>query len=139
MPRSDFLAGNTNSAISMGRLSRWIDTCNENHRICLPEANTLLPKRVIDVTEVWEDGIPGVKLVQPTTDQFGNYICLSHCWGREPIKCRTTKDTLTRSMHFMKFEEFPKSFRDAISITRALAIQYLWIDSVSIIQDDQHD
>lgn len=33
----------------------------------------------------------------------------------------------------------PKTFRDAVQITRALNIRYLWIDSLCIIQDDQRD
>jgi hypothetical protein len=33
----------------------------------------------------------------------------------------------------------PKTFKDAVVITRKLRIQYLWIDSLCIIQDDQED
>ncbi|KAH4101976.1 hypothetical protein HBI04_191030 [Parastagonospora nodorum] len=35
--------------------------------------------------------------------------------------------------------ELPKTFSDAIDISRVLGIQYLWIDSLCIIQDDQAD
>ena len=37
------------------------------------------------------------------------------------------------------FEQLPQSFKDAVSITRGLGIQYLWIDSLCIIQDDVSD
>jgi hypothetical protein len=33
----------------------------------------------------------------------------------------------------------PQTFRDAISITRRLGVQYLWIDSLCIIQDSEED
>lgn len=33
----------------------------------------------------------------------------------------------------------PATFRDAIAVTRSLGYQYLWIDSLCIIQDDRHD
>lgn len=36
-------------------------------------------------------------------------------------------------------EELSKTFQDAISITRELGIQYLWIDSLCIIQDSHDD
>lgn len=39
----------------------------------------------------------------------------------------------------MNVANFPKTFRDAIEITRALEIPYLWIDSLCIVQDDQED
>jgi hypothetical protein len=32
-----------------------------------------------------------------------------------------------------------KTFQDAITITRSLSVLYLWIDSLCIIQDDEHD
>ena len=33
----------------------------------------------------------------------------------------------------------PQTFRDAVAISRALSIRYLWIDSLCIVQDDQAD
>jgi hypothetical protein len=39
----------------------------------------------------------------------------------------------------MKVAELPQTFRDAIFVTRALSVQYLWIDSICIIQDDEQD
>lgn len=35
--------------------------------------------------------------------------------------------------------ELPKTFRDAISVTRRLSVQYLWIDSLCIVQDSTED
>ncbi len=35
--------------------------------------------------------------------------------------------------------DLPKTFQDAVHITRNLDVQYLWIDSLCIIQDDPHD
>ena len=36
------------------------------------------------------------------------------------------------------FESLPKKFQDAITVTRELGIQYLWIDSICIIQRHQN-
>lgn len=36
-------------------------------------------------------------------------------------------------------EDFPARFRDAVSITRALDIPYLWIDALCILQDSLED
>lgn len=35
--------------------------------------------------------------------------------------------------------DFPQSFQDAICICRALAIEYIWIDSICILQDSSED
>jgi len=35
--------------------------------------------------------------------------------------------------------ELPKTFRDAIEVVRHLNLQYIWIDSLCIIQDSKED
>jgi hypothetical protein len=35
--------------------------------------------------------------------------------------------------------QLPRTFRDAVEVTRAIGAQYLWIDSLCIVQDDPHD
>ena len=39
----------------------------------------------------------------------------------------------------MRWEDIPKTFQDAIIVTHFLGFQYLWIDSLCIIQDDLND
>jgi hypothetical protein len=42
-------------------------------------------------------------------------------------------------MASIPIEKLTRTFTDAISITRELGIDYLWIDSLCIIQDSNHD
>ena len=42
-------------------------------------------------------------------------------------------------MNGIPFSELPRTFQDAVHITRRLGIQYLWIDSLCIIQGDAED
>lgn len=35
--------------------------------------------------------------------------------------------------------ELPRTFREAIALTRAMRVDYLWIDSLCIVQDDKDD
>jgi len=37
------------------------------------------------------------------------------------------------------FSSLPRTFQDAIKVTRSLTIRYIWIDSLCIIQDDERD
>ncbi|EHK19955.1 uncharacterized protein TRIVIDRAFT_155817 [Trichoderma virens Gv29-8] len=37
------------------------------------------------------------------------------------------------------WNKLPKSFREAMQITRRLGVEYIWINSLCIIQDDSRD
>jgi hypothetical protein len=42
-------------------------------------------------------------------------------------------------MRSIRYADLLKTFRDAVQVTRAIGLRYLWIDSLCIIQDDQQD
>ncbi|CAK7244583.1 MAG: hypothetical protein STHCBS139747_006127 [Sporothrix thermara] len=68
-----------------------------------------------------------------------DYVALSHCWGG-PIKTLLTSKTLDSYAKALPSDkELPANFRDAMAVTRALGISYLWIDSLCIIQDSVDD
>jgi hypothetical protein len=68
----------------------------------------------------------------------GKYIALSHCWGGKNSLC-TSEKTLELHKRGIPFSGFPKTFQHAILICRGLGVDYLWIDSVCIIQDSEQD
>lgn len=118
--------------------------CDENHE-CMsaqehPESPAKLPTRVIDVGK--EDGEP-IRLVVTSheTAATGRYIALSHRWGdlsREQRFC-TYADNIAQRKERIEYGELPASFQDAVRVTRALGVRYLWIDSLCIIQEDPED
>jgi hypothetical protein len=63
---------------------------------------------------------------------------LSHCWGQLPKeeqkKFCTTPDNIRRRLQGFSISELPKTFQDAVTVTRELDVPYLWIDSLCIIQ-----
>jgi hypothetical protein len=66
------------------------------------------------------------------------YVALSHCWGRlsdeqKKAYC-TTRDNYTDRLKGIAMDALPKTFRDAIRVTRELRQEYLWIDVLCIIQ-----
>lgn len=75
-------------------------------------------------------------------DQSCRYAALSHCWGdpeTENLPFKTTSANIDERIEGIAFLELPKTYQHAIIVCRSLNKQYIWIDSLCIIQDDQTD
>ncbi|KAF2830793.1 HET-domain-containing protein [Ophiobolus disseminans] len=125
----------TQSESTMALARAWLLDCLTNHRQCSVGDSTLpkLPMRVIDVGTRDEEP----SLVH-TQGRRGKYCALSYCWGRHPF-LRTTKATLAEHQKRIPLDDFPRTLKDAILISRKLCIPYIWIDALCIIQDDAND
>jgi hypothetical protein len=70
----------------------------------------------------------------------GTYCALSNCWGpAEKKPLTTTKDNLQQHLNDIAFERLPKTFQDAVTFARGINIEFIWIDSLCIVQDDDDD
>ncbi|PSN66107.1 HET-domain-containing protein [Corynespora cassiicola Philippines] len=131
------LSDNTGTSSALDFLVTKYKQCHYNHLRC--RSNLLgrgfIPKRVIDVGKD-EDN---VRLCQGNeTDQGAKYATLSHCWGSsQPFKL--TARTESQLRRGIPLSTLSRTFRDAIKVTRRLELQYLWIDSLCIFQDDLGD
>ncbi|RDW75342.1 HET-domain-containing protein [Coleophoma cylindrospora] len=113
----------------------WIDTCLNKHEKCnqIREREKSLPTRAIDVGDI---STPP-KLVT-TKGKVGTYIALSYCWGGDSTF--VYNDKMAQDLKTgIALGEYPATLRDAIIITRALKIKYIWIDALCIKQDDPQD
>ncbi|KAI1149557.1 heterokaryon incompatibility protein-domain-containing protein [Nemania diffusa] len=120
----------TASARSMEQLKEWLRVCTETHK-CYATEDPILPTRVVQVTD------DQIRVVD-TAGRKGQYMTLSHKWGDDE------EFRLTRfNMDFMKdtipWDAVPKTYQEAIQVTRRLGIKYIWIDSLCIVQDDTED
>jgi hypothetical protein len=66
------------------------------------------------------------------------YATLSHCWGQLEIK-KLTKENIKDILKGICLSELPKTFQDAVLVTRRLGARFLWIDFLCIIQDSTED
>ncbi|KAI1499800.1 HET-domain-containing protein [Biscogniauxia marginata] len=111
----------------------WIRNCIETHNCGGTNIQSTLPTRVVDT------GLRGslVRVVNgaPKKDR---YVCLSHCWGKEQPLMTTTQTLLSYSDE-IPWMLIPATFRDAITVARRLEVEYIWIDSLCIIQDSMAD
>ncbi len=112
-----------------------MNDCTNLHKDCTSSKLSKLPTRVIDVGKL--NGSKNPKLFV-SNETEGDYVALSHCWGGV-ISPLLTTENLIEFQTSITFSNLPANFRDAIIITRELGIQYLWIDSLCIIQNSKLD
>lgn len=121
-------------------IRNWLSCCGRQHPKWKPTtAARKLPKRLLHVRPF--DDSDDVQLVESKSIRgSADYVALSHCWGppeKQPL--RTTKATLMERQNRIGSVDLPLTFRDAVKICRNLQQQYLWIDSLCIVQDDRDD
>nr|XP_036578630.1 heterokaryon incompatibility protein [Colletotrichum truncatum]KAF6785925.1 heterokaryon incompatibility protein [Colletotrichum truncatum] len=126
-----------NSTEQLTLLKQWLCSCDSAHDACNRRAgqNDLgMPTRLVKVTEP-------MKVLSSSTLESCRYIALSHCWGQLQKHERFClyRENHTQLQEHIEFNCLPKTFQDAITVTRGLGIDYIWIDTLCIIQDDKDD
>jgi hypothetical protein len=119
-------------------LCKWLKECDNKHQKCrrLPSQTTFLPTRLI---KVGSKGSDTVQLYETQPTDSLNYVALSHPWGNKPPYFCTFRRTVEEYKKGIKVNALTQTFKDAIETTRELNLQYLWIDSICIIQRDETD
>ena len=121
-------------------IRKQLDTCVRSHLDCRGKKESFkLPRRLIDL----QSGSNALKLLDtnehPLEDK--KYATLSYCWGQNHFS--QTLLLTTASIPSLKtrisWEQLPKAFQDAITICTRLEIEFLWIDSLCILQDSKPD
>lgn len=118
--------------------AHWLNSCH-THRRCIPtDQTTWLPRRLLDVESPNDPFTFRVVEVEEANLKGVRYMTLSHCWGTSDF-LKLTKLTRAALYTGMKVSRLAQTFQDAIYVCRFMAIRYLWIDSLCIIQDDKQD
>lgn len=113
-----------------------ISSCKRYHELCTCTGiSAQLPSRILDVSAGVNNN--EVRLIE-TGGQMERYATLSHCWGGK-VSLRTTSWNLWWHKRGISWSSIPRTFQDAIHVTRAVGLKYLWIDSLCIVQDDKQD
>ncbi|KAF2253746.1 HET-domain-containing protein [Trematosphaeria pertusa] len=102
-----------------------------------------VPERLVDV----QGPIP--RLVErrdfpipSASSKVLQYAALSYCWGsREDAKAqlKTTSSSMLQRQSAIQDHEMTEVLRDAVYLTKALSVPYLWVDALCILQDDISD
>jgi hypothetical protein len=113
--------------------AKWLHECATLHPACI-DTSSFTPTRLI---YAGNDGrCPFLYITSP--GEKIKYAALSHCWGGK-VPLTTTCSSLDQRKRGIPFATFPKTFQDTLILARRLSLDYVWIDSLCIIQDDESD
>ncbi|KAF8884217.1 heterokaryon incompatibility protein-domain-containing protein [Gymnopilus junonius] len=131
--------------IDFGMVRNWLYMCKVWHGNACDRSEMLE-----DQLEDPASSIPHFRLIDVLNNciipapRGAKYVTLSYVWGR------IDPETILRSLknNFKQLEEpgalllpnnhdrIPLTIRDAMQVVRELDLQYLWVDSLCIVQDD---
>ncbi|KAH7067651.1 heterokaryon incompatibility protein-domain-containing protein [Paraphoma chrysanthemicola] len=124
------------------QLRCWLHTCTSNHLNChtfqhRAVSTSIRPSKLLEIGE------DVVKLRSNDSDQHAGkkrYVTLSHMWGDDP-----GQQSVLEQSSMSDFERgiscsvLPAIFQEAVFLTKLLGFQYIWIDSLCIVQDSESD
>ncbi|KAI0414747.1 heterokaryon incompatibility protein-domain-containing protein [Xylaria grammica] len=121
---------------------QWLQDCNTHNSCKLIDRFNLTskgpPTRLL---YVGKENSPELRLYKPKKEEAIQYIALSHPWGDRKHHSHFVTDihNVEKHMECISETDLPHLFKDAVKLTRALGCQYIWIDSLCIIQDSGGD
>ncbi|PMD12341.1 HET-domain-containing protein [Hyaloscypha hepaticicola] len=124
---------NTGSPRTLEMASQWLRDCVSAHTECNQSVQDMkLPTRLLELNQPSRGSIrlrqSSSLLTKP------QYMMLSHCWGMtEYLKLTaTTRGLLSDGIPIMSLA---KTFREAVQVAEARGFEFIWIDSLYIMQD----
>jgi hypothetical protein len=123
-------------------LQEWLRACDGEHDDCgAPGGPPPLPTRVLNVGDGRDPTY--LRLYHPSRGEKGDYLALSHCWGKPTKEQKdsftTTIKNVDKRCQGISLVDLPRTFQDAVRVTRELGKRYLWIDSLCILQGQDGD
>ena len=124
------------------QISKWLQVCENDHERCKNKAKAppISGTRGIRLINVGDGSVAPVHLVNTDLSKhLPRYITLSHRWTEATKLTQLTWTNLDRYLTSIDTSQWPQVYKDAVTFTRQLRVQYLWIDSICIIQDTRED
>jgi hypothetical protein len=122
------------------RLARTkIDECRLAHGECAASLDqAFMPKRVLDLYGL-SRGEERICLIVSPLGFRERYATLSYCWGSGPNLQLTTLCLRDYTDEGIPISQLPGTIRDACELCLGIGIRYLWVCSLCIVQDSEHD
>lgn len=116
-------------------IRQCLSDCDAEHSECQPQKPGPLPTRLV---YVGAQKFTTITLYETRPADNIEYVALSHPWGKGPHFC-TTLANVDVYRKGIDFGELPAMFQHAVVTTRELGLEYVWIDSICIIQGEGGD
>ncbi|KAK5654040.1 hypothetical protein OQA88_7718 [Cercophora sp. LCS_1] len=125
---------NPNSQLSFTHARSWIDKCSREHPECIAFNRPFMPARVLQVSPVGAS----LRVRLLNNPKLAPYATLSYCWGGDQ-PAKTTLSLLTSYERDIPLSKLPCTIQDALAAVHGIGFQYLWVDAMCIVQDDEDD
>lgn len=134
----------TGSEASVAWAKHRLNECCHDHMHShslefLRASDSYIPTRLLYIPADPSEGL--ILRLKENVPVGAKYVALSHCWGsRENWPgCLSTNTNYESQLKCVPWETIPQTFQDAAIFSRKLGFEYLWIDSMCIIQDNEKD
>lgn len=125
------------------QIKNWVETCNTTHANCMKRKKAgsasaqFIPTRLLHIVGPPQSSFRIIETKK--TPVNGPYASLSHCWGGDEF-VRLLPETFKQfTTEGVPWQMMTKNFQDAIEIARFIGVEYIWIDSLCIIQGPNGD
>ncbi|CAG7557782.1 unnamed protein product [Fusarium equiseti] len=117
---------------------RWIKSCSRSHPKCKAFQHQMTgwrPTRLIYVGPEFEQ--PKL-IISSDKSRPVPYVALSYCWGFSN-SATLSRENISDFQKDIPLQHLPATIQSAIATTKDLGYQYLWVDSLCIIQNSESD
>ncbi|KAF2130073.1 HET-domain-containing protein [Dothidotthia symphoricarpi CBS 119687] len=135
------LGKSTHPDVTGQQIKSWMRDCEKNHRHCpkrVGSGSNFVPTRLLHIGGKRRGD--SIRVVNTTLKKVrGPYVTLSHCWGE--AKIYTLRSSTLEEIMFVgvPWHKLPVNFQQAIEVAWLLDVDYIWIDSLCIMQGDRDD
>ncbi|KAH8647153.1 heterokaryon incompatibility protein-domain-containing protein [Xylariales sp. PMI_506] len=115
----------------------WLHRCNTEHAgssCARRSSEDIKPLRLISI-----DPSRNTARLVDTPSPLPPYVALSYVWGDPEGNMQTTRRNLSEMQASINLDLLPLTLRHVFELVGYLDIQYLWIDALCIVQDDQQE
>ena len=112
-----------------------VKECRNSHQTWGAKVAGALPSIVLDVSSINKSG--RIFLSTPDPRTRGDYVALSYCLSGPQEVLTTKKNRIEHEQSGIELARLPGTIENAaVQVVDTLGIQFLWVDALCIVQDD---
>lgn len=118
-------------------MKEWMTDCTRNHKTCPRPGRITLPRRLVQISP--PSAAPSARLYETTFSHSKlNFMALSYCWGGAQVHV-TTHANFAQYSKTLPYDVLSQTILNSFTVACNLGCEFIWIDSLCIIQDDVDD